>query len=320
MGAATGGRPGFAGGSSVGGGHFSGVPAVSGGRSFSPGNMSSRASSQNFGPTMAARGNIVPQNVARVNNLWTEQTTAPATRQRVSPQTGTSVAQYRSSPYYQDNAGAIAAGSQAGLGTRLYSGSYGSNLADYNGVRSVPGGTDKAARSSGERFHRSRGRHIYYPYYGYGYNFYPYAGDYIAGDAGVYPSYGTSDGLNAEASLTPDLSTYDGGSQPSPQQDGGGNPSAVVPPGAAQVDAPYGGAPAPWVGQQQAPRPAASRGPDSLVEAVQSELSTRGYFKGKVDAMFNDDTKEAVRQFQKDNQLATTGLINNATLTMLGLN
>lgn len=66
-------------------------------------------------------------------------------------------------------------------------------------------------------------------------------------------------------------------------------------------------------------RPAAETGPDSLVEAVQSELARRGYFGGKVDATYDEPTKAALRRFQMDRQLAVTGRINEATLHALQL-
>ncbi len=60
-------------------------------------------------------------------------------------------------------------------------------------------------------------------------------------------------------------------------------------------------------------------GPDSLVEAVQAELARRGYFQGKVDAVFRPDTEAAVRRFQQDNYLAPTGHLNEPTLHALDL-
>ena len=318
-GTATGVNPGranFAGGSSMGGGRSGGTPTGLGNRSFSPGITGNGTPVQNTGTAGPYQNNVVPQNVARVNNLWTQQPGA-GIRQRISPQPGTAATQYHHLNSADQQTGS---NGQADLGTHLYPGSYGSNLAAYNGARNIPNNSNQNGHYHGDHSRGYRGRYFYFPYYGYGYNYYPYAGGYYGGDASFYPGYATSAGLNAEASLTPDLNPYDGGSQPSSRNEGGGNPSAVIPPGAAQVDAPYGGSQAPWADQQQAPRPAASRGPDSLVEAVQSELSSRGYFKGKVDAMFGDDTKAAIGRFQKDNQLAVTGLVNNATLTMLGLN
>ena len=61
------------------------------------------------------------------------------------------------------------------------------------------------------------------------------------------------------------------------------------------------------------------RGPDSLVEAVQQELSKRGYFDGKPDAVYSAATKEAIHRFQTDQGLPATGRINEATLHALHL-
>jgi hypothetical protein len=297
----------------INGGRSIGVPSSTGARFGSPTVSSVTPSVRYSGNGNGYRSSAASQNVARVNNLWTQQTGA-GIRPRVSPNYQSKSGVVNSGDLGVDSAG------QTGSGTHLYPGSYGSNLPAYNGGRYGSNGSSPGGHQNGDHSRRYRGRSFYYPYYGYGYNYYPYIGSYYGGSTGYYPGYATAEGLNADASLTPELSTYDGGSQPSPQESGGGNPSAVVPPGAAQVDAPYGGHPAAWIDQQAAPRPATPRGPDSLVEAVQSELANRGYFKGKVDAMFGDDTKAAIGRFQKDNQLAVTGLVNNATLTMLGLN
>ena len=72
---------------------------------------------------------------------------------------------------------------------------------------------------------------------------------------------------------------------------------------------------------ETAPRrgPSRTTAPDSLVEAVQQELIRRGYFGGKVDAMYGPDTRDALRKFQQDHHLADTGLINEATLHALQL-
>lgn len=61
-------------------------------------------------------------------------------------------------------------------------------------------------------------------------------------------------------------------------------------------------------------------GPNSLVEAVQVELVRRGYFGGRPDGVFGVDTGEALRRFQENHGLATSGMINEATLFALGLN
>ena len=58
---------------------------------------------------------------------------------------------------------------------------------------------------------------------------------------------------------------------------------------------------------------------DTLVESVQNELAKRGYYGGKVDSMYNDATRAALKRFQTDQQLAVTGRINEATLHALQL-
>ncbi len=60
-------------------------------------------------------------------------------------------------------------------------------------------------------------------------------------------------------------------------------------------------------------------GPDSLVEAVQAELSRRGYFGGKIDAVYNPATHTAIQRFQTDQHLPASGRINEATLHALQL-
>ena len=60
-------------------------------------------------------------------------------------------------------------------------------------------------------------------------------------------------------------------------------------------------------------------GPDSLVEAVQAELSRRGYFGGEIDAVYNAATHAAIERFQADQRLPATGRINEATLHALEL-
>lgn len=60
--------------------------------------------------------------------------------------------------------------------------------------------------------------------------------------------------------------------------------------------------------------------PDSLVQDVQSELIRRGYLAGKVTGLVTKDFQTALRRFQTDQHLASSGLINEATLYALGLN
>jgi hypothetical protein len=125
----------------------------------------------------------------------------------------------------------------------------------------------------------------------------------------------------------PDFETgYDGG--PNVVPDPGNGVAPVIPPSSISVSPqddsaaqPDGSAatPAPDVAQDGGHAPNPSIGPDSLVEAVQTELTRRGYYQGKVDAMFRADTEAALRHFQQDNYLAPTGHLNEPTLHALNL-
>lgn len=64
----------------------------------------------------------------------------------------------------------------------------------------------------------------------------------------------------------------------------------------------------------------ASGGPNSIVEAVQEELTRRGYYAGQVDGVLGGNTAEALRRFQANHRLAPTGQVNEATLFALDLN
>jgi hypothetical protein len=104
------------------------------------------------------------------------------------------------------------------------------------------------------------------------------------------------------AYYAPDLEVgYDGG--PSVVPDPGSGPTPVIPPSSISVSPqddsaaqPDGSAanPAPDAAQDGSHAPNPSIGPDSLVEAVQAELTRRGYYQGKVDAMFRADTEAAL--------------------------
>ena len=160
--------------------------------------------------------------------------------------------------------------------------------------------------------YRFPSRYYNYPY-AYGPYYAPYLG-YYGGYAGAYPYY--NDGANSDISNG---------------AIGYGNGADVVAPEYTDQGRDASGSQQ----QQQNPAPQANpqiqngnsaaqgtipnNGPDSLVEAVQQELIRRGYFGGKVDAMYGPDTKDALRKFQQDHHLADTGLINEATLHALQL-
>ena len=154
-------------------------------------------------------------------------------------------------------------------------------------------------------------RYYNYPY-AYGAYYAPYLG-YYGGYAGAYPYYadGTYSDIangsggygNGAATVAPE---YTDQGQDSAGNNGQQNPAPQASaPGQNGGDSAQGAVP--------------SNGPDSLVEAVQQELIRRGYFGGKVDAMYGPDTKEALQKFQQDRHLAVTGLINEATLHALQL-
>lgn len=177
-------------------------------------------------------------------------------------------------------------------GQRLNPSAYGANLL--------------ANRSSNNwsRSGRDRFPYRYYNYpYAYGSAYAPYVGSY-GGYYGAYPYY--ADGTNTVVA------------------DGVDNGAPTVTPqytdqGRDASDDQQNPAPQNRVGNPNVQPTAPDNGPDSLVEAVQQELIRRGYFGGKVDAMYGPDTKEALRKFQQDHHLADSGLINEATLHALQL-
>lgn len=96
-----------------------------------------------------------------------------------------------------------------------------------------------------------------------------------------------------------------------------GYPFSFLPLGAAGPSYFYGGI---SNDENLAPTEAASGEPDGLVQEVQTELTRRGYFRGKSDGVVTNAFRAALSRFQADEQLVTSGLINQATLFALGLN
>ena len=141
---------------------------------------------------------------------------------------------------------------------------------------------------------------------GYGYNSlsgvspaYYLGGAFPCFYGGAIGTYGTGPGVSPEFSATETV------------------PAAA--PGAATAPAPADNAPA--VAESAGPaRTPDLAGANSLVEAVQAELLRRGYFSGHPDGVFRAGTGEALRRFQENHGLASTGLVNEATLFALGLN
>lgn len=52
---------------------------------------------------------------------------------------------------------------------------------------------------------------------------------------------------------------------------------------------------------------------------IQQKLSELGYYSGNIDGKFGNDTKKAVMQFQKDNDLSSDGIVGIKTLEALGI-
>ncbi len=153
--------------------------------------------------------------------------------------------------------------------------------------------------------------------------FLPYLYQYYGGYYPVYvdvPVYG--DDVYGGPVVTPG---YDAGAAVTPDS---GSVSGVIPPSTITIPADNGNAAQPDADAANAgqnasaspsPTPNPAIGPDSLVEAVQTELTRRGYYQGKIDSMFKPDTEAALRRFQQDNYLAPTGHINEPTLHALNL-
>jgi putative peptidoglycan binding protein len=58
---------------------------------------------------------------------------------------------------------------------------------------------------------------------------------------------------------------------------------------------------------------------DPTVQAVQTELTQLGYYKGPVDGIFGPTTRDAVAKYQMDKQLEVTGSLSPDTLKSLGV-
>ena len=155
---------------------------------------------------------------------------------------------------------------------------------------------------------------IYYPYLyndaGYGgVGTYGYAG--LDGDSDIPTASSAADFGAPDFSNTPNnYYSYVEPDQTAPGSDAPATQPQPLP------DAPTVGPQTPSSSDKASAVPP---GPDSLVEAVQNELSRRGYFAGKANAMYGPDTKEAIRRFQTDQRLPATGRINEATLHALHL-
>jgi peptidoglycan hydrolase-like protein with peptidoglycan-binding domain len=59
--------------------------------------------------------------------------------------------------------------------------------------------------------------------------------------------------------------------------------------------------------------------PASIQALVQEALARRGYYAGEVDGVIGPETRNAIREFQRDNGLQVTGDINSQLVQALKL-
>lgn len=57
----------------------------------------------------------------------------------------------------------------------------------------------------------------------------------------------------------------------------------------------------------------------TTVKTIQKKLKNWGYYKGSVDGIFGKKTKDAVKYFQKKNNLTADGIVGKKTLSALGI-
>ena len=310
-GTASGGGASAAGGShgsveTSGGGHGSfSAPAIGGARSgVSFSNSAPRSSVGVFSQSSLNRGGF-PVGYApgtRAGSLAAGQprTVAPSTARITNAWSGTAV-------------NPTGNGTALGSGNPLYrSNGYTNNR--FAGRPNAAAGYNNGL--SGNRYNNNghrNGRYGYpYRYYGYPYAYGAYYAPYIGysgGYYGAYPYYG--DGSSSDIAGGYDNGTATVTPQYGDQGQDAGNNGQPNPAPQTAAQNPNG--------NNAAQGTIPNNGPDSLVEAVQQELIRRGYFGGKVDAMYGADTKEALRKFQQDHHLADSGLINEATLHALQL-
>jgi hypothetical protein len=55
------------------------------------------------------------------------------------------------------------------------------------------------------------------------------------------------------------------------------------------------------------------------MRAVEEALQAKGYKPGKIDGIADDETRSAIRAFQKDNKLLVTGVVDQKTADHLGV-
>lgn len=59
--------------------------------------------------------------------------------------------------------------------------------------------------------------------------------------------------------------------------------------------------------------------PDPYVTAVQQDLAKQGYYKGPVDGLYGQTTRDAVARYQSARKLTVTGTLTRQTLQALGV-
>ena len=262
----------------------------------------------------AARSSAPTVRTSQFRNAWTEPNNP-----HVAPAARASRYGYNNAAYDQDRS---VLQNRVGTGQYLYPGAAGYNALTgaRNGAlqNSQLGGYN---RQFGNLYNRAFFNGIYYPYFFGGffpeiYGAYGGFGDYAGYDSGY---------LNATANA-PENADF-GNTSDNAYQDNQGYNNHQAPP--AQNDTPPtddARLPAnqpsnlgPQTPSASMQRESTETGPDTLVESVQGELSKRGYYGGKVDSMYNDATRVALKRFQADQQLPATGRINEATLHALQL-
>ena len=71
-----------------------------------------------------------------------------------------------------------------------------------------------------------------------------------------------------------------------------------------------------FVGPQGRPLPLT----EEEVKKMQQKLKNWGYYKGAIDGIYGSQTKEAVRYFQRRNNLVVDGIAGPKTLSAMGIN
>ena len=251
---------------------------------------------------------------SQVRNAWTEPNNP-----HVAPAARASRYGYNGGAYDQDRA---TLQNRVAPGQYLYPGAagYSALTAERNqGLQNRrQGGYNHQFRNL---YNRSFFNGIYYPYLFGGFfpGFYGGYGDYAGYDDGYLNATANSP-ENADFGNTPDNAYQDNQGY----NDQNNAPQSNAPQNTPPTDDSRLPANQPSnLGPQNPPaseqRESSETGPDTLVESVQAELSKRGYYGGKVDSMYNDATRAALKRFQADQQLSATGRINEATLHALQL-